>query len=153
MGNQKAEIAWTKIKNEYLSSDISYRDLAKKHGVSLRMIAYKAKEEDWQTAKQKHCNAVATRLQQKTIEKQSKDFADFIPVLKEGIIDTTTMLLAKIAETMSYGDAFSPRDLKSLSGMINDLSFLLKDLNEQTGAAAESDKVTVEFVKPYWETE
>ena len=152
MGSQKAKIAWAKIKNEYISSDISYRELAKKHNVSLRAIAGRAKEENWQDLKQSHCNTVAVLMQQKTAEKQAKSFAEFVPVLEQGIVDISTKLLEKINETMEYGDAFSPRDLKSLSSMVIDIGMLLKDVKEDmnTGSAS-ADKITVEFVKGEWD--
>ena len=149
-----ASIDWNTIRTEYITTTCSYRDLCDKYNIPLRSLARKAKAEEWQQKRTDFGNTVATKRIQKVAEKQVKSFADFVPVLQEGIIDTTTMLLAKIVETMSYGDAFSPRDLKSLSGMVNDLGFLLKDLKEDMNAGgAESDKVTVEFVKPYWETE
>ena len=152
MGSQKAKIAWAKIKNEYLSTDISYRELAKKYDVSLRMISYKAKEEDWQTAKQKHCNTVATQLQQKTIEKTSESLSDYAVRQTADIVKINELLISKVYETMSYGDAFSPRDLKSLSGLLSDLMMNRKSMMEEIApGTSDADRITVEFVKGEWD--
>ena len=145
---------WNAAKNEYVVTNCTYQDIADKYGTSLRTVIRQAQKGSWQEARKEYVTRVTEKCLKMSSEKQAKSFTDFIPVLQNGIIDTTTMLLGKIMETMSYGDAFSPRDLKSLSGMVNDLGFLLKDLKEDMNASAgETDKVTVEFVKPYWETE
>ena len=149
-----ASIDWKKAKLFYLQNDVTLSEVAAKFNVGDATVWRRASKENWKEEKKTFDRKVIEKVQEKSIEKKAKTFTEFVPVLQEGIIDTTTMLLAKIVETMSYGDAFSPRDLKSLSGMVNDLGFLLKDLKEDMNAGgAESDKVTVEFVKPYWETE
>lgn len=152
MGSQKAKIAWAKIKNEYLSSDISYRDLAKKYNVSLRSIAGKAKDEDWQKLKQNHCNIVATQVQQKTIEKTSESLAEYAVRQTADLVKINELLIGKVFETMAYGDAFSPRDLKSLSGMLADLMMNRKSMMEEIApGTSDADRITVEFIKGEWD--
>ena len=147
-----ASIDWTKIRMEYISTLCSYRDLSEKYGVPLRTLGRRAKQEDWPQARADFGHTVATKATQKIAEKQAKSFAEFVPVLEQGIVDISTKLLEKINETMEYGDAFSPRDLKSLSSMVIDIGMLLKDVKEDmnTGSAS-TDKITVEFVKGEWD--
>ena len=57
-------VDWLKIKNDYINGLGSYRKLAEQYGVPLRTIAKHAKDENWQEAKEKHCNTIATNLQQ-----------------------------------------------------------------------------------------
>ena len=143
---------WNAAKNEYVVTNCTYQDIADKYGTSLRTVIRQAGKGEWQEARKEYVTRVTEKCLKMSSEKQAKSFTDFIPVLQNGIIDTTTMLLGKIMETMSYGDAFSPRDLKSLSGMVNDLGFLLKDLKEDMNAGTnETDKITVEFIKGDWD--
>ena len=45
-------IDWGKIKNEYVTTNIGQRELAKKNGVSPRQVAYRSKREGWFALKQ-----------------------------------------------------------------------------------------------------
>ena len=147
-----ASIDWNTIRTEYVTSTCSYRDLCEKYDIPLRTLARKAKQEDWQQKRNEFGNTVATMRIQEVAEKQVKSFAEFVPVLEQGIVDISTQLLGKINETLQFGDAFSPRDLKSLSSMVIDIGMLLKDIKEDmnTGSAS-ADKITVEFVKGEWD--
>ena len=145
-------IDWTKVRMEYLSTECTYRDLASKYGIALSNIAKKAKKEDWQGARETHRNKIGTKAEQKTIEKTSETLAEYAARQTADLVKINELLIGKVYETMAYGDAFSPRDLKSLSGMLADLMMNRKSMmDEQNAGAGESDKVTVEFVKPYWE--
>ena len=69
-------VDWLKIKNDYINGGGSYRQLSQKHGVSLRTLAKHASDEGWQEEKERHCNNIATSLQQKTAEKVSEALSD-----------------------------------------------------------------------------
>ena len=146
-------IDWTKIRMEYLSTECTYRDLAKKYGIALSGIARKAKTDDWQSARETYRNKCETKIEQKTIEKTSETLAEYAVRQTADLVKINELLIGKVFETMAYGDAFSPRDLKSLSGMLADLMMNRKTMMDEQAGGAESDKVTVEFVKPYWENE
>lgn len=54
---------WQKIKTEYITTDTSYRKLAKKFGVSGTQIASVGKQEEWvELRKQYQCKALAKTL-------------------------------------------------------------------------------------------
>ena len=53
---------WEKIKAEYLTTEISIRDLAQKHSVHYTTIAKKASKEDWQTQRQQQANRTLTKM-------------------------------------------------------------------------------------------
>ena len=59
-------VDWLKIKNDYINGLGSYRKLAEQYGIPLRTIAKHAKDENWQEARKKHRNTIATNLQQET---------------------------------------------------------------------------------------
>lgn len=147
-----SQIDWTKAKNIYVTSDKTIKEIADKFGVSERTVWRRYTKENWKQLRADYVSRLTEKCHEKTAEKQAKSFAEFVPVLEHGIVDISTKLLEKINETMQYGDAFSPRDLKSLSSMVIDIGMLLKDVKEDmnTGSAA-ADKITVEFVKGEWD--
>ena len=60
-------IDWVKIKQEYIESNITLEELAKKHTVSFSTIRQKSAKEGWTTEK----NIFRTKIEQKYQEKQS----------------------------------------------------------------------------------
>ena len=61
-------VDWLAIRNEYINGGGSYRKLAEKHGVPLRTIAMRGKDEKWPEARAEQRNKIATKLQQKTAD-------------------------------------------------------------------------------------
>ena len=61
-------VDWLAIRNDYINGGGSYRKLAEKHGVPLRTIAMRGKDEKWPEAREEQQNKIATKLQQKTAE-------------------------------------------------------------------------------------
>lgn len=59
---------WEKIKAEYITTDISVRDLAQKHGVHYTTIGKKASKEGWQTQRQQQTNTTLTKILQADTE-------------------------------------------------------------------------------------
>lgn len=64
-----ASVDWIKIKNEYVNSNISYKDLSEKYPVSKTAIANKGKAENWVKLKKNNLNKTCTKVVQKTAEK------------------------------------------------------------------------------------
>lgn len=62
---KKKKVNWDKIKNEYVTSRISYRDLAEKHEVPFDTLKYRAKKEKWVEKRKEFRHKVATKSQQK----------------------------------------------------------------------------------------
>lgn len=58
MGTEKPD--WKKIKTEYISGDLSYRDLAKRYNVPFRTLSDRAKKERWVALRAKHRDKVVT---------------------------------------------------------------------------------------------
>ena len=145
-------IDWTKIRMEYLSTECTYRDLASKYGIALSNIAKKAKKDDWQGARETHRNKIGTKAEQKTIERTSETLAEYAVRQTADLVKINELLIGKVYETMAYGDAFSPRDLKSLSGLLSDLMMNRKSMMEEQNAGTnDADRITVEFIKGDWD--
>lgn len=71
-----ASIDWLKVKNEYITGNISYRKLAEKHNVSFNTLKDRAVSEKWKAEKDRHHNKVTTTTQQKMVEKTAEKEVD-----------------------------------------------------------------------------
>ena len=84
---------WNKIKTEYITTDTSYRKLAKKYGVNSTTIAKRAGKEDWVSQR----NQQASKTLSKTLAADSKRKADRMARIQ----DATDLLLDKIEQAIT----------------------------------------------------
>jgi len=63
-------IDWVKIRNEYICSGISQRELANKYNLSLSTLSKKAKKEDWVGKRAVQQNKTAAKMRQKSKDAQ-----------------------------------------------------------------------------------
>lgn len=63
-------IDWVKIRNEYICSGISQRELANKYNLSLSTLSKRAKKEDWVGKRQVQQNKTAAKMRQKSKDAQ-----------------------------------------------------------------------------------
>lgn len=117
---------WTRIKTEYITTQISYRELAQKYGVHYTNIAKKAKKEDWQHQRQQHTNAVQTKAQTAVERKQVQRASR--------IEEAADMLLDKVMEFMAASEDMlvNTQSMKHISGV-------LKDIKEIKGIKSDAD--------------
>ncbi len=93
---------WTKIRNEYINGNISYRKLAEKHGVSFHTLKGIATEEGWFEKRKEQKEKIRTKTEQITAEKLAEKEANRL--LR--ISDAADKLLAKIEEATEQLDQF-----------------------------------------------
>lgn len=71
-----ARINWNKIRTEYVTTDTTYRKLAKKYNVAVTSVCNHATKENWQTlreeTKAKIVTKVETKIEQKYIDKAAE---------------------------------------------------------------------------------
>lgn len=79
---------WQEVKTEYVTTDTSYRKLAKKYGVSSTAICNRAKTEDWISLREQFLNEEFTETVKKIQKKESDRMAR--------IMDASDRLLEKI---------------------------------------------------------
>ncbi len=60
---------WISIKNEYINTNISYRKLAEKHGVSFNTLKQRGHKENWTALRKKQYHKITTETTQKTADK------------------------------------------------------------------------------------
>lgn len=64
-----AECDWTDLKTEYASTDISYRKLADKRGISFNTLKDHARKVEWAKARKEYTDKVTKKTLQKMAEK------------------------------------------------------------------------------------
>lgn len=68
---------WKKIKTEYITTDISLRQLAEKYGVSMTTMGRKSSKEKWIQARQQHDHMVTTKVIEKSSAAKAKAVFDY----------------------------------------------------------------------------
>ena len=126
-----ATIDYSKLKKEYLMGNISYRELAKKHGVPFGTLRKVAAKEQWTQLRTQARTKADTKIIDAISDKEAKRAVD--------IIDVADKLLEKIeavAETVSDPDSIKKltsaiKDLKDIKGIKSDA-----DMREQEARIA-----------------
>ena len=118
---------WKAVETEYITTDTSYRKLAKKYGVNQATISRKGKEEDWVGKKERYTSEV----QAKTIDALGDQAVDRAKRFQ----DVADKLLDKIDAVL---DAVEPTELPAKS--IRALTAAVRDLQEIQGIKPDLDK-------------
>ena len=119
---------WEKIKAEYITTDISVRDLAQKHGVHYTTIGKKASKEGWQTQRQQQTNTTLTKILQADTE-QKVDRAT-------KLYNAADELLNKIVAGISSAGIVTPTAAKNYSDALKNIKEIhmirsAEDIEEQ----------------------
>ena len=85
---KKMKNDWKKIKTEYINSEISLVNLAKKYNVSKQSVFLHSSKEKWQELKAKNYREIEEKLQQKTQERVVSD--------KVAAINTEIRVITKV---------------------------------------------------------
>lgn len=81
---------WIKIKNEYITTQISYQNLANKHKISMSSLSKRAVKEGWKAKKEKYCKKIETKVQNRTAESEIENTVrrmERINAIKNRLID------------------------------------------------------------------
>ena len=94
---------WVSIKNEYITTQISTRDIAKKYGVSHSQIARRSAREKWAQQRETLRNETETLWLQKTAEAVSDVQTDRVVQLMEGGQLAVELLIERLHEMRCSG--------------------------------------------------
>ena len=108
---------WKAIKTEYITTDISYRKLAQKHGVGASALFARASQEKWVDAKKQHQNKTVAKTLNAIGNQQARRAARLQTVADK--------LLTKIEEAVDNFDMevlFMDRQaLRQITGALKDI--------------------------------
>lgn len=133
---------WIKIKNEYIHTNISQRNLAKKHGVSFNTLKDKANKEEWAKYKKIQRDKIATKLQQKTegtiidaeLDRISR-INDIVDRLIEKIEEATDQLNRHLVKNkkktreIEYGKKNKKTPTKEIVKEVEETDFIFGDID------------------------
>ena len=104
---------WQTIKTEYITTDISLRQLAEKHGVSESTIFKKCSKEQWEALRKQH----GSRVEAKILQKDANKKAD----RASRLADATDLLLSKIEFGISNAPIVTPTAAKNYSDALKNI--------------------------------
>lgn len=114
-------IDWLTIKSEYISTQISTRALAQKHGVSYSTLEKRARKEGWAAER----GRIAAEAWQKTAEATTSAKVDTMTrLIEDG--DRMERLVSRRLDEMEQGAPFSAGELKTITAALKDLRDLYR---------------------------
>lgn len=94
-----ADADWKAIKTEYITTDISQRQLAEKHNIPLTAINRRSKKEGWVEARQHHKDKVITKTTDKIANNEAKRLSK--------LMETTGKAIDVAVKAFADGDQFN----------------------------------------------
>ncbi len=137
---------WEKIKLEYITTDVSYRELSDKYEVSLSSLSKTAVRDKWSKQREKHRKKIATKVQQKIVNKKVRELEKEIGIA-EAISDILQAAVShpgqflKMCEDGS-GEKYS---FERISEALDALSKLEKSKRSLYGILSEKEKAAIEL--------
>lgn len=127
--NEKPD--WVKIRNEYVSGNISYRKLAEKYNISFATLRSCAERENWTEQRKIQQHKISTKSAQKIENEIVLSETERI----KRIINVTDLLLEKIELAASHiKDNKNSKDIKQLTSALKDIRDIqiVKDKDKET---------------------
>lgn len=149
---------WAKIEKEYVTSEISLRQLGKKHGISLSALNRRSRERGWVAKRTAHQNAVTDAAARKLCAGEIDEQADRTARVMQ-VADKLLTLCERLCESEEVG----ARDLKSLTAALQDIKEIqmirsaldireqqarIKNLERQANADEEAEGETGIIILP-----
>lgn len=128
---------WVAIRAEYISTRISTRDLAQKHGVKYSTLRNRAIREEWSKARNDYTSILVAKMEQKTAEAVSDVQADRVAELMSAGAKAARMLSAQL-DRMEDSGKVKTYEVKAITESLKNIRDLYKD------NAADRQKNTME---------
>lgn len=127
-------VDWLKIKTEYVTTQISTRDLAQKHGVPYSTLRKRAEKENWSEERKKQGRKVSAKVAQKITETVACAQADRITQLMD-FTQTSAELLGVRLEQMKRSGKVKSYEVKAITEALKNI----RDLYRTDETAADDD--------------
>ena len=144
IGKLRLDFDWSEIKAEYLTTNASYTDLAKKYNVARSNIAAVAGREKWVELREQHKTAVFTKTLSEIEERQSSRMIK--------LFDMADDVLGIIQDAIADGSAqkFILSDPKKFTGAIKDIKdiYMIRSSDDMDEQRARIQKLRDTMEKP-----
>lgn len=112
---------WVSIKTEYINTQVGFRGLADKYGVSKNTIAKKAKAEGWAEERDRQRDRIGTLVGQKTAEAVSDLQVDRITQLLSAGQKAACLLSSRLDQIAEEKEAVNPYEIKAITGALKNV--------------------------------
>lgn len=116
---------WNAIRNEYVTTQISLRDLAQKHGVSFATLRRRSEKEKWVDQRKEHEHEVSIKVAQKTAEAAVCAQVDRIAQLMD-FSQTSAELLGTRLEQMKLTGKIKVYEIKAITEALKNVRDLYR---------------------------
>lgn len=104
---------WAEIKHEYVTTDISGRDLAEKRGVPESTLFKRSSKEQWEAERKRHRSRLEAKLMQRDIDRKVNRASR--------IADAADLLLDKIEASISNAPILTPTAANNYSSALRNI--------------------------------
>ena len=145
---------WNKIKAEYITTSISYRDLAEKWAVPFSTLRDRAKKGKWAAARDSHRNTVVRKTVQKVADRTSDANADKLIRLQQAADSMSAVIADIFTDTEQFKRHIVPdgdfsgtervykkvdtKSIKDLTGALKDLACVMRNIYDLPTVAEQS---------------
>jgi transposase-like protein len=134
---------WDLIKTEYITTDITCRKLAEKHGVSESTLFKKCSKERWEASRKQHGSKLEAKILQKDINKR----ADIAVARSNALMEAADLLLEKTVRGINSAPIVTPTAAKNYSDALKNIKEIhmirtAEDIEEQRARIAKLRKDT-----------
>lgn len=136
---------WVAIRAEYITTQISTRDLAKKHGVSYSTLRKRAENEKWAQTRAEQERMTGALVAQKTMDAVSDQQADRLVQLITGGQRSAELLLKRLDQMASSGK-IKTYEVKAVTEALKNVRDLYK-LDDNASADVEDLTPLKELLK------
>ena len=121
---------WQKIQQDYVTTDVSTEELARRYGVSLSTVRKRSSSEGWMQARRAFREKSAAKLASKLSSVNARRQARIMDVGEKALL----LVERKTDEALAAERVMSPANLKMLTGALRDLTEIYRhnlNLDEQ----------------------
>ena len=111
---------WEDIKLRYITSDVSYKDLAGEFSLSEQTIKNKAAKENWKKEKYEHSTKVVQKIKEGVADEIVKAYQEVIELAKQELIEETK-LIVEIRKNIGAEDQYAESRVNKCSATIKDI--------------------------------
>ena len=155
------KIMWGRIRHAYVCGNMSYKDLAKKHHVSISRLTEVAKSEDWVGQRKRHRHEVGALATSRVRAREAEKLANIQTAADElgeqlaEVLKNRDQLYMHAAVCRSVTgeefiiseklDAINPQTLRAVTAATNDLTKAIRNLYDlQTAQEAQAQQLAAD---------
>ena len=153
-------IDWNRLKVAYVTGNMSYKELAKKHRLQATAVSRKGKEEQWPRLRKEYRQKAADKAIENEVDNEAERLSKLIKA-EDAMEDVVVKLFSDAQQFYRHividgqghseeriFDKVDTRAIRDLTGALKDLTFIRRNLqNLPTQAEKEAQRIAAERLK------